>query len=124
MGRLFVPVVVLMATAALNEKVLLPLSANACAIDPPIEMRLPVTLRFVLFGFVPGMTLTVKRVASPGLTLEGEALPVPVGFVVVRAPCGVIEKSSTASPSSAPEASRSVQRMKKVAPLAMLRLET
>src|ERR1043165_1788211 len=123
MGKLFVPVVVLMATVALNEKVLLPLSTNACAFEPPIADRSPETFKFVLLGFVPGETLTVSTAASPALTLEGEAVPVPVGLVADRLPCGVIEKSSIARPSSAPDASRSVQRMKKVAPLAMLRLE-
>ncbi len=39
------------------------------------------------------------------------------------APCGVTEKSSMARPSSAPEELRSFQRIQKVAPLAMFRLE-
>src|SRR5215203_6882304 len=37
-------------------------------------------------------------------------------------PCGVKEKLSTASPSSAPEAFKSFQRIQKVAPLETLRL--
>ena len=36
----------------------------------------------VLAGFVPGVTVTVKRVVAPGLTAFGFAAPVPDGLVL------------------------------------------
>ena len=48
--------------------------------EPPIELRSALTARPVLAGFVPGVTATVSRTASPGAALFGEASP-PVGEV-------------------------------------------
>ena len=78
-GRLFEPAVVLLVTIAVNEKLLLPLSVNACAFDPPIELRFARTAMPVLKGFAPGVTLTVSVVLPPASTLPGFAEPVPVG---------------------------------------------
>src|ERR1044071_645293 len=83
--------------------------------------RSAVTVCAVLVGFAPGVTVTVKSDVSVGATELGLAAPTPVGLVGWTTPCGVSEKLSTARPSSAPEASRSVQRIQKVAPLAMLK---
>src|SRR6516164_713632 len=68
-------------------------------------------------GLTPGMMLAVKVVELPAATGLGLADPVPEGAPV---PSGVSEKSSTARPSSAPVASKSVQRIQNVAPSAML----
>src|SRR5262245_19204661 len=127
-GSDFAPTVVLRLTVARNENTLsptvtspfVPSLKNGCAALPPIEERSPVTIIPVLVGLAPGVTATVSSVVPPGATGLGLAEPTPVGLVGVGLFIGVMEKSSTAKPSSAPDASRSVQRMKKVAPAAML----
>ena len=55
------------------------------------------------------------------MTGEGGG-PLVMAGAVETVPFGVRQKSSTASPSSAPVASRSVQRIQKVAPFGILRL--
>jgi len=42
-----------------------------------------VTARLVLVGIVPGVTVTVRRVVPPGITVEGLLDPLPDGFVGV-----------------------------------------
>src|SRR5258706_332737 len=59
-----------------------PLSANGCVADPPIVVRSAVTIKPVLVGPDPGVTLTVSNDDPPGRTDEGLAAPVPDGFVV------------------------------------------
>src|SRR5439155_739772 len=80
-GSDFAPTLVLLATVAVNEKLLLPLSVNNCAFDPPIELRSARTARPVLVGFAPGVTLTVSVVLLPAGTLFGFAEPLPDGGV-------------------------------------------
>src|SRR5437870_12255187 len=68
----FVPVVVEGETVALYEKMLspavaspfVPSSYSVCVVEPPMAERLPVTVIPVLVGFVPGVTVTVRSVAS------------------------------------------------------------
>ncbi len=48
-----------------------------------MDARLPVTVRPVLTGLAPGVTVTVRRVVPPTLTDEGAAAPTPLGFVGV-----------------------------------------
>jgi len=84
---------------------------------PPIAVRLQLTIMPVDAGAVPGTMFEVKIVELPAATGLGLLDPLPEGAPV---PNGVNEKSSTARPSSAPETSTSVQRIQKVAPLAML----
>src|SRR5262252_3863933 len=105
-GMVFTPGVVLFATVALKVKVF-PLPENDCVGEPPIDDRSATTAKPVLGGLFPGITFTVSSVESPGNTEDGLALPVPEGFVATT-PLAVIEKSSTAKPSSAPVASTSV----------------
>ena len=78
------------------------------------------TISPVLAGLAPGVTVTVSSVDSPSPTRLGDAAPVPVGFVVVGTPLTLKKKSSTARPSSAPVALKSVHRMKNIAPGGML----
>jgi hypothetical protein len=69
-------------------------------------------------------TVKVKAVV-PALPSSCEtSLMANEGSPPPPAPLAVMEKLSTERPSSAPEASTSVQRMKKDAPLGMLRLVT
>ena len=98
---------------------LVPSSKNAALGAPPMVVRSPVTASPVLGGSEPGVTLTVSSV-SPAATLDGFALPTAVGPVETTEPCGVSEKSSMARPSSAPLASKSIQRIQNVAPGGML----
>ena len=58
------------------------MSKNCWVADPPIELRLVLTVRLVLAGFAPGVTVTVKRLVFPAATDDGLAAPVPVGLVV------------------------------------------
>src|SRR5438876_274017 len=44
-------------------------------------VRSAVTARPVLVGFAPGVTFTVSSVDVPAGTVEGDAAPVPLGFV-------------------------------------------
>src|SRR4030095_6989514 len=81
-GSVLGPVVVAFETVAVKVNVL-PLPENDCVAEPPIEDRSAVTAKPVLVGFVPGVTLTVRRVDSPGKTELGLAVPTPLGFVVV-----------------------------------------
>ena len=128
MGKFFEPGAVPADTVACTENTvspavtspLVPSSKNACEAEPPIVVRSPLTEIPVLVGLVPGVTVTVRRVGFPAPTVEGFATPVPVGLVA-EDPFGVIAKSSTATPSSAPVAFKSVQRMKKVVPLVILK---
>ena len=52
---------------------LVALSKNICVAGPPMELRSPVTVIPVLVGSAPGVTVAVKRVVPPGLTLAGVA---------------------------------------------------
>src|SRR5471032_561799 len=79
-ASVFGPCVVAASTAAENENVL-PEDWKTCVLLPPIELRLPVTLRPVLAGLVPGVTFTVSWVVPPAGTLGGTADPVPDGGV-------------------------------------------
>ena len=97
---------------------LVPSSKKDWAAVPPMEVRSARTARPVLGGPLPGVTVTVRRVVSPGSSAFGLAAPTPEGLVVTS-PLAVRAKSSTARPSSAPEALKSVQRIQKVAPGAM-----
>ena len=96
-----------------------PSSKKGCAAEPPIAVRSARTAMPVLGGPLPGVTVTMRRVVSPGSSVFGLAAPTPDGLVVTT-PLAVSEKSSTARPSSAPEALKSVQRIQNVAPGAML----
>src|SRR5207244_11969787 len=62
---------------------LLPRSGSP-RVPRPIADRLPVTPIPVLAGFVPGVTVTVRVIESPMLTVLGLAVIVPDGFVL---PC-------------------------------------
>src|SRR5437667_4565049 len=83
----FVPMVVEGETVALYEKLLspalaspfVPSSYRVCVVEPPIAERLPVTVIPLLVGFVPGVTVTVRRVESPTRTVVGFAAATPVG---------------------------------------------
>src|SRR5690348_16660885 len=126
-GRLLGPLAVAGATLAWNENVLSPAAAspcvpsskNACAAAPPIGLRSPVTVMPVLAGLAPGVTATVSSVALPASTVLGLAAPAPDGAALFAD--GVSEKSSTARPSSLPEALKSAQRIQNVAPLGIFR---
>ena len=97
----FVPVVLEGETVALYEKMLspavaspfVPSSYSVCVVEPPMAERLPVTVIPVLVGFVPGVTVTVRSVASPTRTVVGFAAATPVGgwdvssLVIVPMPC-------------------------------------
>src|ERR1044071_4999516 len=63
-------------------------------------------------------TVKVKEVVPALPSLRETSLMVRLGRTAPA--CGVREKSSTARPSSAPAASRSVQRIQNVAPFAMV----
>src|SRR5260370_799117 len=123
----FEPGAMLLATVALKEKTLspavtaplVPSSKSACDAEPPMALRSAVTVRPVLAGLAPGATVTLSKVVLPTVTGFGVAEPVPLGLD--EPAVGVREKSSTASPSSAPLASKSVQWIQKVAPLAMFK---
>ena len=127
-GRPVTPAGVPAPIVARNEKTLspgvtsplVPSSANDCDGAPPIAVRSPVTVSPVLVGLAPGVTVTVSSVDSPSPTRLGDAAPVPVGFVVVGTPLALKKKLSTARPSSAPVALKSVHRMKNIAPGGML----
>ena len=56
-----------------------PSSKNGCVAAPPIAERSAVTLRFVLSGKRPGVTVTFRREMSPLSRLPGTAWPVPDG---------------------------------------------
>ena len=58
-----------------------PLSVKPWLADPPIAERSHVAVMPVLAGVVPGVTVTVRSVESPGGTDAGLALPMPVGAV-------------------------------------------
>ena len=72
-GNIFNPLVVLLSTVAWKEKMLSPaisspfvaLSKNGCAANPPMDVRLPVTVIPVLVGFAPGVTVTVAASCRP-----------------------------------------------------------
>src|SRR5215213_8533117 len=78
-GIVFRPEVVLTGTVARYEKTLspdvaspfVPLSKNACDPEPPIELRSPVTVRPVLVGLAPGVTVTVSVDELPAKTVPG-----------------------------------------------------
>jgi len=82
-GSDFAPTLVLFATVAVNENVPLLLSMKACAAEPPIANRSPVTVMPVLAGLVPGVTVTVIVLVAPGRTLPGFVEATPVGGVEV-----------------------------------------
>src|SRR5881394_1876619 len=65
-----------------------PSSKNGCVEEPPIEVRSPVTAKPVLVGFVPGVTVTVRRLDPPGTTTFGFAAPEPEGLVGVLVGAG------------------------------------
>ena len=75
----------------------MPSSKNCWLAEPPIEDRSPVTVKPVLVGFVPGVTVTLNVEVSPGRTEFGFAAPVPVGLVEGAAPIPKIEMLSIAS---------------------------
>ena len=52
-----------------------PSSKKACAAEPPIVVRSPVTVMPVLAGLVAGLTVTVKSVVLPCTTVFGFELP-------------------------------------------------
>src|SRR3954471_10910069 len=79
-GSVFAPAAVAASTAAENENVV-PEGWKLCALLPPIALRSPVTLRNVLAGLVPAVTLTVSWIVPPAGTLGGTADPIPVGGV-------------------------------------------
>src|SRR5262245_57304932 len=58
---------------------LVPLSKSVCVAEPPTEERLPCTASPVLAGFMPGVTVTLRRDVPPG-SVE-VAVPRPVGGV-------------------------------------------
>ena len=78
-------------------------------------VRSPVTASPVLDGSEPGRHIDGEQRHPPAATLDGFALPTAVGPVETTEPCGVSEKSSMARPSSAPLASKSIQRIQNVA---------
>ena len=80
-GSDFAPTLVLLATVAVNEKLLLPLSVNDCVAEPPMAVRSPSTVMPLLAGPVPGVTVTVMVVVAPGKRLLGLAEATPVGGV-------------------------------------------
>src|SRR5438034_1033614 len=85
-ASVFVPVVVDDDTIVLYEKMLspalaspfVPSSYSVCVVEPPIAETLPVTVIPLLVGFVPGVTVTVRRVESPTRTVVGFAAATPV----------------------------------------------
>ncbi len=81
-GKFLAPAVVPTATVAWNVKVL-PLPLKDCVADPPMAVKLAVTVMPLLAGLVPGVTATVKVVFSPGKTEVGLADPLPDGLVEV-----------------------------------------
>src|SRR5262245_5371195 len=90
---------------------------NAWFAAPPMSVRLATT-DSIATGGTPCVTSTRSSVDCPERIVDGDADPCPVGPTFSR---GVIEKSSTARPSSAPLALKSVQRIQNVAPFGMLR---
>ncbi len=48
--------------------------------DPPIGLKSPVTLKPVLAGLVPGVTLTVKVMLCPATTALEEVVTTPEGL--------------------------------------------
>src|SRR5919108_680146 len=68
-------------TASRNEKLLPPLSVNACDAEPPMALRSPVTVMPLLAGLLPGVTVTVIVLEAPGRTAPGFADATPVGGV-------------------------------------------
>src|SRR5437660_3729314 len=94
-----------------------PSSKNGCAAEPRIAVRFAVTARPVLVGLEPGVTATLNSVALPACTDAGLALPTPDGPTVA---CGVIEKSSTARPSSELGTSMSCHLIQNVAPFGIV----
>src|SRR5947207_2136541 len=123
-GRFTTPYAVVAGSGiAVNENIAwLPSSSNAWARAPPIADKSPVTASPVLAGFVPGVTDTVRTAGLPAKIAGGDAAPLPLGSVgPPTMPCGVREKSSTASPSSDPVTSKSVQRIHNAPPFGMSR---
>src|SRR5580765_3734921 len=59
-----------------------PSSYSVCVAEPPMLDRLAVTDWIGLDGFVRWVAATVSRLVAPACTAAGEALPVPVGFVL------------------------------------------
>ena len=112
----FVPVVVPDGMVSEYEKILSDAVTSPCVAssykvwvdDPPSELISAVTVIPELVGIVPGVTVAVSNVAAPVATVAGAALPITDRFVGVAAVVGVSEKSSTASPSSAPLILKSV----------------
>jgi hypothetical protein len=49
--------------------------------EPPIKLKSPTTVRPVLGGNVPGVTVTVRSVEKPEVTELGLAAPTPDGLV-------------------------------------------
>src|SRR5437588_9718644 len=87
-----------------------------------MAVRSHVTASPVEVGLAPAVTVAVSVTEEPAVTGLGAEAPLAEGLVGVGGPVdGVSEKSSTARPSSAPLASKSVQRIQKVAPSGMLR---
>jgi hypothetical protein len=77
------------------------------------------TVKLAEVGFVPAVIVPLKAEVSPAVAAV--AVPLADGFVEAGAPfaLAVKLKSSTASPSSEPVESKSVQRIQKVLPFAM-----
>src|SRR5437867_9116423 len=100
-GSDFAPSGVDASTVARYEKMLSPAVASprepsskkGCVALPVIEDKSPVTLRPVLVSFWPGVTATVRSVVLPAVTLDGVALPIPVGLVG----CGIDEPETLMS---------------------------
>src|SRR5678815_1564922 len=84
-----------------------------------MPVRFAVTANPVLAGPVAGVTATVSSVLPPASRLLGVAAPTPLRLL---GPCTVSVKLSTASPSSAPVALESVQRIQNVAPAGIERV--
>src|SRR5471030_803744 len=57
-----------------------PSSNNGCVAEPPMPRRSVVTVRPVLAGFVPGVTVTFSNVELPAVREFGVADPVPLGL--------------------------------------------
>ena len=79
-----------------------------------------VTIR-LLVRFEPVTVYGELALLLPTITLPNAPLKPPVFTVMLGAAVPVSEKSSTATPSSLPVASKLFHRMNTVAPLAMLR---
>src|SRR5258706_9392529 len=91
-GNDLLPTVVLTPTAVNQEKVPSPLSLKSWVAPPPIDVRAPVTLSWVLAGLLPGETETVSVVESPAETDEGFAVPEATGELGATQRCVADER--------------------------------